>query len=106
AAPAEEPALGARRDDREVWLPPADRAVPVIPVSEIDALRQGFGAARQEWPQRQDEHLVQTGRRVCRRTLLRVRPRLDARGRLVPSADQLLEGVAVPSGRQDLRAVR
>ena len=72
AAAADQPALGARRDDGEVGLPAADRTVAVRPVCQVVTLHERFSAAGDERPEREEEHLVEAGRCIVWHTILRI----------------------------------
>ena len=64
AAAADEPAIGARHDDGEVGFPAAERAVArgSMPTGRR-AVQSTSVAAREERPQREQQHLIEAGRR-------------------------------------------
>ena len=102
AAAADQPPIGARRDDREVGFPAADRAVPVMSSSprstrgasaSAQRARNGRSASTSTWSR-------PAGASVgC--AIARVRAWLDARRPLVPAGHERLERVAVAAERDD-----
>ena len=80
--------------------------MPVLPRSQIDALGQRFRAASEKRPQREQQHLIQRGRRFSWCPHFRVVGGIDPRRCVVPIGHERLERVSFPPERNDLVVVR
>jgi hypothetical protein len=69
ASAADQVTLRGRRDHREVWFAPADRAVRVRPDPQVRALLQRLRAAAKERAHRKGQHLVEHPGVVCVRVM-------------------------------------
>ena len=100
APAADEMAVGRGRDDGEVRLPAAKRAVAAAPGRQVRALDERFGAARQKRAQRQHKHLLETPGGSWGETLAGCRA-VHAGRRLVPRRHHGLERVGLAAKRDD-----